>query len=171
MRIDNWIITPATKKAIKTRVDFCVEILEYISKKNTTFSKLGQFIVTTFKNIAYIDFTKIQFFKKPDAFESKKMTELLTEKFSSIPYFDLIEALCDELEIMYGRRASIVDEFNEQLGEKHRMIKKLLLVKEHFERKEEVGALEHEIQVLNIEIARLKSTVKSEKIEIFRTKF
>lgn len=117
-------------------------------------------MIETLEKLAYIDFTRIQFFKKPEAFESKKLTELLTKNFSKIPIFDVLESFCDELDILYSRKDTVVKDFNKKLLESQKIIKKLLLIKEHFERKIEVKNLQKKIEALTSEVQRTTTLVK-----------
>lgn len=127
-------------------------------------------MIETFKKIAYIDFTRIQFTKKPTSYESDIMKNLLTDNFSNIPYYDLIEGFCDELKLLGGKKHVIVQEFNKQLVEKQKMIKKLLLIKEHFDRKIEVENLQNKVKVISSELGRMKSIVRNlNLINIHRT--
>lgn len=67
--------------------------------------------------------------------------------FESIPYFELIEGLLDEVSILNSQKNEILEEFDDRLQGSRVQIKKLLLVKETFDRKIELGNLKEEINL------------------------
>ena len=147
------------------RVEFCLEILEFMSKHNTNFHRLGEFMIETFKSISLINFTKFHLGKKKNMrFESKIMHEILNEKFDRIPYFELVEGLLDECATMDENREIIMTEFDDRVSEMQKIVKKLLMIKERFDRKEELIEMKRKLEDKDVENSRLRSDVRTDSI-------
>lgn len=131
-----------------------------MGKTNTNFLELSQFMMETFKNITYIDYNNLILASKPMEYNSEIMQQLVTTDYNNMPYFELLQGLIEEVNHLNYKLDNLEDIQKERLVKYQKQIKKLLLIKEDFELKTEVGDLKNEMKVLESEIDRLKAVNK-----------
>jgi len=122
--VEDWNFSSANNPKLKKRIKIAIDVLEFVREKNTSFKKMGQYVVDLFKLISFANFHDLHFAKKPTQYYSEEMKRVLASPSNSLFVYDLIASLMSELVVI----SKEVDKANKQ-HEKELMKKDLIIAR------------------------------------------
>lgn len=107
----------------------------------------------------YVDFEKLHFVQRKEAFRSKNLSKLIKSDYHKIPLLDLLDGLFEEISLIEGLLKEKENELEITTNHYQKIIKSLLLIKEQFDRKQEVFEIETKMRQTYIENRSLEKQV------------